>query len=118
MQEDATTLNQLNEAWHDAYRQRKRAALREILAEDFLAFLPNGESVDRETLIAAEPPELNIESTFSEFALHLFGETALTRGRVDLVVDGEPVQQRFMRVWAKRKGRWWAVAVQVFSVDE
>ena len=118
MQSDKDSLTKLNQAWHDAYQQRQRDTLREILSEDFVAFFPDGTTVNRATLIAAEePPDIDITSEFGEPALHVFGDTAITCGRVDLDVDGEQLSQRFMRVWNKREGRWWAVAVQVFPVE-
>ena len=118
MQSDKDSLIKLNQAWHDAYQKRQRDTLREILSEDFVAFFPDGKTVNRATLIAAEePPELEIASEFSEPTLHVFGDTAITCGRVDLDVGGEQMSQRFMRVWSRREGRWWAVAVQVFPVE-
>lgn len=117
--DDDSTLAQLDAAWNSAYSERRRHKLRDVLSEDFLAFFPDGASLEREALIAAEaPPEATLESSFSEFSLHVFGNTAVTRGRVEVSVDAELIQQRFMRVWAKRQGRWWAVAVQVFPVTD
>ena len=52
----------------------------------------------------------------SEFALRVFGDTAVTLGRVRISGATFTVDQRFMRVWARRSGVWQAVAVQVVPI--
>ena len=52
----------------------------------------------------------------SEFALRVFGDTAVTLGRVRISGATFTVDQRFMRVWAQRSGVWQAVAVQVVPI--
>ena len=119
VQTDEALVTSLDRAWNDAYRTRQRERLREVLAEDWLGVFPSGETLTREQLIGAgAPANAEVEQTFSEFSLHLFGDTALTRGRVEVKAGDELVRQRFMRVYAKREGRWWAVAVQVVPVGE
>ena len=119
VQADEKAVAALDRAWNAAYRTGQRERLREILAKDWLGVFPSGETLTREKLInAAPPPGAKIEQTFSEFSLHLFGDTAVTRGRVDVRVGDEHIRQRFMRVYAKRGERWWAVAVQVIPISE
>ena len=116
--DDETLVTGLDRAWNEAYALRERERLREVLAEDWLGVFPNGHTLTREQLIAAvAPPDLQVEQTFSGFTLRLFGNTAVTTGRVDVKAGDETVQQRFLRVYAKREGRWWAVAVQVVPVE-
>ena len=52
----------------------------------------------------------------SEFALRVFGDTAVICGRVRISGATFTVDQRFMRVWAQRSGVWQAVAVQVVPI--
>lgn len=114
MQTDKEAVTALDQAWNDAYHTRQRERLRDVLAEDWLGVLSSGEPLTRQQLIGAGAPAgAEVEQTFSEFLVHLFGDTAVTRGRVDVRVGDEYVRQRFMRVYAKREKRWWAVAVQV-----
>ena len=116
--DDETLVTDLDRAWNDAYLYRERERLRDVLAEDWVGIFPNGETLTRERLIAvAAPPDAEVKQTFSDFSLHLFGDTAVTTGRVEVEADDETVRQRFMRVYAKRYGRWWAVAVQVVPVE-
>ena len=119
MQTDKEAVTALDRAWNDAYRTGERERLREILAENWLGVFPSGETLTREQLISGGAPAgAEVEQTFSEFSLHLFGDTAITRGRVEVRVEEEHIRQRFMRVYAKREGRWWAVAVQVVAISE
>lgn len=115
--DDETLVTALDRAWNEAYVQRKRERLREVLAEDWVGVFPNGATLTREALIAAAAPrDVEVTQTFSDFALRVFGDTAVTTGWVEVVAGDETVRQRFMRVYAKREGRWWAVAVQVVPV--
>ena len=112
--DDETLVTDLDRAWNEAYITRRREHLREVLAEDWVGVFSNGETITRERLIvAAAPPDLEVAQTFSDFTLKMFGDTAVTTGRVEVKAGEETVRQRFMRVYAKREGRWWAVAVQV-----
>ena len=117
--DDEALVTDLDRAWNEAYLQHKCERLRDVLAEDWLGVFPNGETLTREKLIAAPaPPDLKVEQTFSDFSLKLFGDTAVTTGRVEVEAGDETVRQRFMRICAKRGGRWWAVAVQVVPVTD
>ena len=55
---------------------------------------------------------------FSERSLSVFGSTAVARGRLRLSLASGRVDQRFLRVYAKRDGRWQAVAVQTAPTVE
>jgi hypothetical protein len=51
----------------------------------------------------------------------MFGETAIVTGRLSGQIhnskETRDIQQRYMRVVAKRNGRWQAVATQVTRAD-
>lgn len=55
------------------------------------------------------PSEMARSVTFSEQAVHVFGETAITRGRLQLDLNDRRVDQRFLRVFTCRNGTWRAV---------
>jgi hypothetical protein len=59
---------------------------------------------------------------FDEITLRIFGEVAILTGRLSGQMqesDGiNDINQRYMRVYAKRNGRWQAVATQVTKVKE
>ena len=54
--------------------------------------------------------------TFSEQYVHVFGDTGISRGRLQLELEDRHVDQRFLRVFAKRDGIWRAVSVAVTPV--
>jgi len=112
---DEEVVRRLERAWNEAYLSNDRSAFAEILADDFRGFLPDGRSIAKAELMAPTEPR-RVE--FSELSLHLFGPTALSRGRVRVEHPEGAAEQRFVRIYSKRKGRWQAVAVQVFPCGE
>lgn len=112
---DIRTVTELDTAWNQAYVRGERDPLRDILSADFIAVTPSGEEVPRSRLLQA-PKEAVTQVRFSEFALRCWGPTATTRGRVMVETASEVIDQRYMRVYSKRQGRWWAVSVQVVPV--
>ena len=61
--------------------------------------------------------------SFTDQDVRVFGDTAISRGRltvefVDLEGVDRRIDQRFLRVFAKRDGNWRAVAVSVTPVPE
>jgi putative acetyltransferase len=114
---DANAIEDLDRAWNEAYERNDRAPLGLILADDFEATAADGRSIGKAQLLQASPAPRSI--AFSERYVRIFGSTAVTRGRLQIEhAHGQRVDQRFMRVYAKRDGRWQAVAVQVFPVVE
>ena len=61
------------------------------------------------------PPGQVKSVTFSEQYVHVFGDTGISRGRLQLESeDGRIViDQRFLRVFARRAGIWQVVSVAV-----
>jgi hypothetical protein len=109
---DVRAVADLDAAWNQAYTRGEREPLREILSPDFIAVAPSGEEVPRSRLLKA-PKEAAIQVRFSESTLRCWGPTATTRGRITVETPSEVIDQRYMRVYSKRHGRWWAVSVQV-----
>jgi ketosteroid isomerase-like protein len=102
----------LDNAWNEAYRRHERAPLERILADDFTALTPSGESITKASLMV-NPSETASSVTFSEQAVNVFGNTAITRGRLQLDLNHHRVDQRFLRVFTYRNGNWRAVSVAV-----
>src|SRR5262245_25402568 len=109
---DIRAVTALDQAWNQAYVRGDREPLREILSADFVAVTPAGAEVPRSRLLQA-PEQAATQVRFSEFALRWWGDTATTRGRIVVETASEVIEQRYMRVFSKRQGRWWAVTVQV-----
>jgi ketosteroid isomerase-like protein len=114
---DEAAVRRLDDAWNEAYRQHNRLPLGAILADDFDARTTSGGAVTKASLMV-DPPGRASSVLFSDQAVHVFGDTAISRGRLRLELDDRTLDQRFMRVFAKRGGAWRAVSVAVTpSVD-
>ncbi|AWN22534.1 nuclear transport factor 2 family protein [Deinococcus irradiatisoli] len=100
----------LDEAWNAAYQARDPEALAPLLADDWSGFFPDGLMVGKAELLAGMLTNPPAQLAFERQAAQLYGDTAITRG--GLSADGVAVQG-FLRVYARRGGRWQAVAVQV-----
>ncbi|HSV03203.1 MAG TPA: nuclear transport factor 2 family protein [Phenylobacterium sp.] len=105
-------LRRLDEAWNEAYRRHDRTPLRDILADDFAGLAPSGQVIAKADLIA-DPPEHALAVDFSEPNAWVFGDTGVTAGRLQLELADRRLDQRFLRVFARRDGRWQAVSVAV-----
>ena len=113
---DEEVIQQLDQVWNRAYQERDLEALSEVLADGWVGLMPDHQSISKEVLLESQrqaPPPEEVQSTFEEGATYLFGATAVTTGQVMIKTAETFVQQRFTRFYAKREGRWQAVAVQV-----
>ncbi len=91
-------------------------ALSEVLADNWVGLTLAHEVITKEVLLESQrqaPPPEEVQSTFEEGAVYLFGGAAVTTGQVTIKTADDFIQQRFTRIYAKREGRWQAVAVQV-----
>jgi len=109
---DEAEILRLDGAWNDAYRRHDRSPLANILADDFSGVDASGAPFTK-TMLMVNPPETARSVTFSEQAIVVFGDTAISRGRLVLELEGQRLDQRFVRVFAKRDGIWRAVSVAV-----
>lgn len=109
-QADLDAVLRLDDAWNAAYHRRSPDEMARVLADDWLAFFPDGQVVFRRDALegmARNPP---VTLVFERHASRVFGDAAITRGT--LYAGGERVQS-FLRVYARRDGEWRAVSVQV-----
>ena len=113
--EDETEVLRLDSAWNNAYRRHDRSPLDRILADDFTAVGPTGEMITKSSLMA-DPPGRAKSVTFSDQSVLVFGDTGISRGRLQLELDDRRIDQRFLRVFAKRGNVWRAVSVSVTPV--
>ena len=115
LQDDEAQILRLDSAWNEAYRRQNRRPLADILAEDFTGIAPSGEAVTKASLMI-NPPGRAKSVTFSEQFVCAFGDAGISRGRLQLELGDHGVDQRFLRVFAKRDGVWRAVSVAVTPV--
>jgi ketosteroid isomerase-like protein len=116
--DDEAEILRLDSEWNEAYRRRDRSPLGHILADDFTGLTALGEPITK-AILMINPPAQGLKSvTFSEQYVHVFGDTGISRGRLQLELDDGRIviDQRFLRVFAKRDGIWQAVAVAVTPV--
>jgi Domain of unknown function (DUF4440) len=109
-------LEELDSAWNRAYQTNDYAVLERIFASEWVGFLADGSSIERTAFLDGLPHNPPATLEFSEFSMRDFGETGVTRGRVDIRGADFEISQRFVRVWARRHGAWQAVAVQVVPI--
>jgi ketosteroid isomerase-like protein len=87
----------------------------EILADDFLCSNPDGSLVDRAGFLrqTARPVTIsNLEA--HDVAVRILGDVAIVHGRTTYArPDGGAGSGRYTDVWARRDGRWLAVAAHV-----
>jgi ketosteroid isomerase-like protein len=113
--DDEAQILRLDSKWNEAYRRHDRAPLAHILADDFTGLTASGEPVTKATLMI-NPLGRARSVTFSEQSVRVFGDTGISWGRLKLELDDRRVDQRFLRVFAKRDGIWQAVSVAVTPV--
>ena len=112
---DVATLLALNDDYIRSVQTSDVRRFGEILADDFLCSLPDGSQVDRRRFleqIAAPARMTNLQA--HDVNVRVMGDVALVHARTTFTAaDGRPGASRYTDVWARRSGRWVAVAAQV-----
>ena len=112
---DLTTLLELNRDYIRSVQTSDVQRFKEILADDFLCSLPDGVLIDRESFLehtALPPPISNLE--VHDVNVRLMGDFAIIHAQTTFTLpDGRPGLGRYTDVWARREGRWLAVAAHV-----
>jgi ketosteroid isomerase-like protein len=87
----------------------------EILADDFLASNPNGSLVDKQQFLAQTALPVTItELTAHDVRVRILGDVAIIHAQTSYsTAEGERRNGRYTDIWAKRNGRWLAVAAHV-----
>jgi ketosteroid isomerase-like protein len=87
----------------------------EILAEDFLCSLPDGTLLDRRAFLEHTVRPAQVASLAAhDVNVRLMGPFAIIHARTTFTTaDGRSAAGRYTDVWAKRGGRWLAVAAHV-----
>ena len=116
MTDDEAEILRLDNEWNEAYRRADRAPLVNILADDFTGWTALNEPITKALLMINPPGGRPGMAAFSEQYVRVFGDTGISRGRLQLELDDRRIDQRFARVFAKRGGNWRAVSVAVTPV--
>jgi len=113
--DDEAAVRELDDRWNNVYKQNERAPFAEILADDLRVTFADGTSkLGKAKMMEPTPGGRTVE--FSERGFELHGTTAITRGRIRVGHPDGQVDQRFVRIYAKRDGRWLAISVHVFPI--
>jgi ketosteroid isomerase-like protein len=112
--DDLSVLVQLNQDYIDAVRTSNVPRFDEILGDDFLCTLADGTLVDRRAFLAqAGQPTTARNLEAHDVRVRLFGDAAVVHAATTFThPDGRPGRGRYTDVWARRDGRWVAVAAQ------
>ena len=112
--DDRATLISLNQDYIDAVRTSNVQRFNEILSDDFLCTLADGTLVDRsEFLRLSGQPTTALNLQAHDVRVRLLGDTAIVHAATTFSYpDGRDGRGRYTDVWARRDGRWLAVAAQ------
>jgi ketosteroid isomerase-like protein len=112
---DVEALVALNDDYIHSVQYGDVVRFNQLLAEDFLASNPDGSLVDRAQFLAqtARPVEIT-RLTAQDVRVRILGDVAIIHARTSYTnADGEPCYGRYTDVWARRDGRWLAIAAHV-----
>jgi hypothetical protein len=112
--DDEQAVRDLDRRWNEVYLRNDRSAFAEILADDFRVNFSDGRTGGKADLMRPTPVAAKV--AFSEAGMQMFSPTAVTWGRVRIEHPERIVDQRYVRTYSKRSGRWQAVFVLVFPL--
>ena len=112
------TINEMNDLYIDSIVRADADQFDKILADDFLCSNPDGSIVDRTEFlrrIRASAPLRYMR--LEDVRLRTIGDTAIIHARTVFALgDNTEGTGRYTDIWAKRDGRWLAVAAHVTRI--
>ena len=112
---DRATLLALNDEYVGSIERSDVRRFREILADDFVCALPDGSQIDRNMFLdhIAKPAGIT-NLAAHDVTVRLMGDFAIVHARTTFrMSNGHSGASRYTDVWARRDGRWVAVAAHV-----
>ncbi|HEY3064754.1 MAG TPA: nuclear transport factor 2 family protein [Methylomirabilota bacterium] len=115
---DLETLLELNREYIRSVQDGDVRRFDEILAPDFLCSNPDGTLVDRTAFLAQTARPVQIKDLAAhDVNVRIIGDVAIIHARTTYRrPDGQDGRGRYTDVWARRDGRWLAVAAHVGRV--
>jgi len=112
---DLETLVALNRDYIDSVQHGDVRRFDEILADDFVCSNPDGSRVDRARFLEQTARPVTISNLVAhDVDVRLLGDVAIIHARTSYTLaDGREGAGRYTDVWARRDGRWLAVAAHV-----
>ena len=115
MQPDLEALALLNRDYIHSVQHGDVKRFDQILADDFLASNHDGSLVDKKAFLAQTAKPVTISNLKAEdVRIRILGDVALIHAKTSYTTaDGRQASGRYTDVWARRQGRWLAVAAHV-----
>ncbi len=115
MSDDLETLRGLNGEYIRCVQQGDGQRFDEILAADFLASNPDGSLVDKAAFLAQTARPVTIANLQAhDVRIRILGDVAIIHARTSYTTaEGRAAAGRYTDIWARREGRWLAVAAHV-----
>jgi ketosteroid isomerase-like protein len=112
---DVETLLRLNADYIRSVQTCDVARFDEILADDFFCTNPDGSFIDRDDFLKQTARPVSIADLVAhDVNVRLIGDCAIIHARTTYrMSDGRPGSGRYTDIWARRNGRWLAVAAHV-----
>ena len=118
--DDTEAVLALEKTWGVAPRTGDLETVREVVADDWLAISPTGQTMTKRELLGmlASRPNIFNSTAYSEVNVLLFGATAVVTSLFHGVGEALELRQRYMRVYAKWGGQWRCVATQIVPIPD
>jgi ketosteroid isomerase-like protein len=112
---DLDELHQLNRDYINSVQTMDVKRFDEILSDDFVCSNPDGSMVDRAAFLQQTARPIAISGLEArDVDVRLMGDFAIIHARTAYTLpDGRPGAGRYTDIWARRHGRWLAVAAHV-----
>ena len=120
---DAETLKKMNANWIASYVTRDSTTMSRIFADDLVLTNPGGRAMSKKEILKSlmSPNQQFLSTKVDTVSVRLFGNIGIIDAKITGVVkvDDKTITSRtcYMDVYEKRKGRWYAVAAHVTSLD-
>lgn len=111
-------LTRIEDGWLEASIHGDAKLAAELLAEDYQGMTQSGAVEDKAQFVAeVKAGSLRADSFYQdERSVRIFGETAVSTGRLSLKGEGGITQTRYTRVYVKRQGRWQLIIMQTTRI--
>jgi len=112
---DLEMLRELNADYIRSVQTSDVRRFDQILADDFVCTNPDGSFIDRENFLkqTARPVAIS-ELAAHDVQIRVVGDCAVINARTSYrLPDGRAAAGRYTDVWARRNGRWLAIAAHV-----
>ena len=112
---DLDQLHELNRDYINSVQTMDVKRFDEILSDDFICSNPDGSMVDRAAFLQQTARPIAISGLEArDVDVRLMGDFAIIHARTAYKLpDGRPGAGRYTDIWARRDGKWLAVAAHV-----